>query len=86
MPITNSLPTGSHVVQEIKPVVNPAPIPDVKPENGLKVGIHGGLKYAKPGGNPATGSVVVPPPLVNGVPQTTLPYPPNNSYLCNAIR
>ena len=65
------------------PITNSTPA--IKLENGLKIGVHGGLKYAKPGGNPVMGSVVA-PPLVNGVPQTQLPYPPQNSYLCNAIR
>jgi hypothetical protein len=95
MPITNPLPIVNPVVQEVKPVVKlaptptPTPVPAVKPENELKVGVHGGLKYAKPGGDP-----LVPPAattngtarLVNSVPQTVLPHPPQDSYLCNAIR
>jgi len=70
-------------------VVPAAPTPPATPENGLKVSGHGNLKYAKPGGNP-----VAPPAatvngtarLVNNVPQTQLPHPPQDSYLCNAIR
>jgi hypothetical protein len=94
MPITNPLPIISPVVQEVKPVVKPevkpyvAQTPLAPPQNGLKVGGHGNLKYAKPGGNPAVpaSSDYTSGRMVNSVPQTQLPHPPQDSYLSNAIR
>ena len=85
MPITNSLPIVNPVVQEVKPVVNPTPTPAIKPEIGVK---HDKLKYAKPGGNPSVpaASDYNMGRLVNNVPQSVMPHPPQDSYLCNAVR
>jgi hypothetical protein len=81
MPITNPLPIVNPVVQEVKPLV----IPVAKPKVEVKLS---GLKYAKPGGNPPSPTALDynSNRLVNNVPQSVMPHPPQDSYLCNAIR
>ena len=82
MPITNQSPIVSPVVQEVKPVVAPVAKPVVQ-----EVKQSAPLKSARPagkGGNPIAPAAA--PHTVNAVPQTKLPQPPQDLYLCNAIR
>ena len=101
MPITNPSSVVTPVVQEVKPVVAPevkpvvqevkavvAPVvQEVKAVVAPEVKLSAPLKSARPSGK--SGNPIAPTPAhrtVNAVPQTKLPSPPQDSYLCNAIR